>query len=62
MIVLVSDAFWRGRYGEREGPFGHRWSIATHKADFPLQAIAKRAEDVFTQMAKQRRAPGPRAT
>jgi hypothetical protein len=25
--------FWGDRYGQIEDPFGHRWSIATHKRD-----------------------------
>jgi uncharacterized glyoxalase superfamily protein PhnB len=28
-----SDMFWGDRYGVLEDPFGHRWSIATHKRD-----------------------------
>jgi uncharacterized glyoxalase superfamily protein PhnB len=29
----VADMFWGDRYGILEDPFGHRWSIATHKRD-----------------------------
>lgn len=29
----VTDMFWGDRYGQVEDPFGHRWSIATHKRD-----------------------------
>ena len=32
-IMPVSDMFWGDRYGQIEDPFGHRWSIATHKRD-----------------------------
>jgi uncharacterized glyoxalase superfamily protein PhnB len=28
-----TDMFWGDRYGMLEDPFGHRWSIATHKRD-----------------------------
>lgn len=29
----VDDMFWGDRYGVLEDPFGHRWSIATHKRE-----------------------------
>jgi PhnB protein len=29
----VADMFWGDRYGQLEDPFGHRWSLATHKRD-----------------------------
>jgi PhnB protein len=29
----VSDMFWGDRYGKLTDPFGHKWSIATHKRD-----------------------------
>ncbi len=28
-----ADMFWGDRYGVLEDPFGHHWSIATHKRD-----------------------------
>jgi uncharacterized glyoxalase superfamily protein PhnB len=32
-IMQVADMFWGDRYGQIQDPFGHRWSIATHKRD-----------------------------
>lgn len=29
----VADQFWGDRYGMLADPFGHQWSIATHKKD-----------------------------
>jgi PhnB protein len=29
----VTDMFWGDRYGQVQDPFGHNWSIATHKRD-----------------------------
>src|ERR1044071_9259602 len=29
----ITDQFWGDRYGVTEDPFGHQWSIATHKQD-----------------------------
>lgn len=41
----LSDMFWGDRYGMLEDPFGHRWSIATHKEDLtPEQMQAKMAQ------------------
>src|SRR5207253_897002 len=31
------DAFWGDRYGKFTDPFGHVWSLATHKEDVPPQ-------------------------
>jgi len=35
----LGDAFWGDRYGQVEDPFGHRWSIATHKRDVSLDEM-----------------------
>jgi uncharacterized glyoxalase superfamily protein PhnB len=32
-VMPMADMFWGDRYGQIEDPFGHRWSIATHKRD-----------------------------
>ncbi len=41
-IMPVQDMFWGDRYGQLEDPFGHRWSIATHKEDLSPDDIARR--------------------
>jgi len=38
-LMQLSDMFWGDRYGQVEDPFGHRWSIATHKQDLSPQQI-----------------------
>src|SRR5262245_35951898 len=40
----VSDTFWGDRYGQVEDPFGHQWSIATHKHDWTPEQIAANAK------------------
>jgi uncharacterized glyoxalase superfamily protein PhnB len=40
----LSDMFWGDRYGVLADPFGHAWSIATHKEDLTPQEIGKRAQ------------------
>lgn len=35
------DQFWGDRYGRIEDPFGHRWSIATHKFDMTPEEVTE---------------------
>ncbi|RMF77856.1 MAG: VOC family protein [Planctomycetota bacterium] len=39
----VADMFWGDRYGQVVDPFGHVWSIATHKEDLTPEQCAQRA-------------------
>jgi PhnB protein len=45
----VSDMFWGDRYGVLADPFGHAWSIATHKEDLSPQEIRKRAQTACSE-------------
>jgi uncharacterized glyoxalase superfamily protein PhnB len=38
----LSDMFWGDRYGKLMDPFGHEWSVATHKEDVPPEELARR--------------------
>lgn len=38
----VGDMFWGDRYGQVMDPYGHRWSLATHKFDAPRDQMAER--------------------
>lgn len=38
----VQDMFWGDRYGMVIDPFGHQWSIATHKEDLTPQQMGER--------------------
>ncbi len=40
----VSDMFWGDRYGQVTDPFGHSWSLATHKEDVSPEELRKRAQ------------------
>jgi len=51
----VSDQFWGDRYGQVVDPFGHRWSIATHKEDLSPEEIQKRGIIAMEQMSKARK-------
>jgi PhnB protein len=35
----IGDMFWGDRYGKLADPFGHKWSIATHKQDLSLDEM-----------------------
>jgi uncharacterized glyoxalase superfamily protein PhnB len=48
----VSDMFWGDRCGTLTDPFGHKWTVATHKEALTLEEIGKRAQAFFAQMAK----------
>jgi PhnB protein len=45
------DMFWGDRFGSLTDPFGHSWSLATHKEDLTEQEIAERAQAAMAQMA-----------
>lgn len=35
----LADMFWGDRYGHVECPWGHRWSIASHRRDVSVQEM-----------------------
>ncbi|MFZ0788468.1 MAG: VOC family protein [Chromatiaceae bacterium] len=39
VTMPVDEMFWGDRYGRLEDPFGHHWSIATHKRDMTAEEI-----------------------
>ena len=39
----VTDQFYGDRSGTLEDPFGHTWTVATHKEDFTPEQIEERA-------------------
>jgi uncharacterized glyoxalase superfamily protein PhnB len=41
-LMPVTDMFWGDRYGKLVDPFGHVWSLATHKEDVPPSEIQSR--------------------
>ena len=49
----VMDQFWGDRYGQLRDPFGHSWSIGTHKEELTPQEIEQRAKAAFAKMAQK---------
>jgi PhnB protein len=47
----LADMFWGDRYGVLTDPFGHAWSLATHKEDLTAEEIGKRAQAAFSESA-----------
>jgi len=51
----MADMFWGDRYGRLKDPFGHSWSVATHKEDVAPAEMSKRMQEAAAKMAQQAR-------
>lgn len=49
------DMFWGDRYGRLSDPFGHSWSLATHKEDVAPAEMQKRSQAAMSSMAQKTR-------
>jgi uncharacterized glyoxalase superfamily protein PhnB len=47
--MLPMDAFWGDRYGQVVDPYGHHWSIATHKVEVSEEEINRAAAESLAQ-------------
>jgi PhnB protein len=47
----LEDMFWGDRFGTVTDPFGHLWSIATHKEDLSEEEIAERSKAAMAAMS-----------
>lgn len=45
------DMFWGDRYSQVLDPFGHRWAIATHRADLTKKQLEAAQADFMAKMA-----------
>lgn len=52
----LMDAFWGDRYGQVSDPYGHKWSIATHKQNLTQEEIRVAAQRAFAAMPKHQTA------
>jgi PhnB protein len=50
IVMPVMYMFWGDRYGQLQDPFGHIWSIATHKQDLSQEEIQNAGESVLKEM------------
>ena len=47
----MQDMFWGDRVGRVADPFGHEWSIATHKEDLSADEMRKRGQAFMAKMS-----------
>lgn len=47
----VQDMFWGDRYGKLIDPFGHHWSLASHKEDLTPEQMRERSAAAFASGA-----------
>ncbi|MFQ5491265.1 MAG: VOC family protein [Phycisphaerae bacterium] len=47
VTMPLQDMFWGDRYGKLSDPYGHQWSLATHKEDLTAEQIGERAAQAF---------------
>ena len=52
-----ADMFWGDRYGKLADPFGHQWSLATHKEDVSPKEMEKRTKEAMAKMGQQQPQP-----
>jgi PhnB protein len=50
VTMPLADMFWGDRYGTLTDPFGHHWSIASHKEDLTPEEIGKRGAEFMKNM------------
>lgn len=48
----VEDQFYGDRSGNLTDPFGHQWTIGTHKEDVPADEMQRRFNDMMKDMAQ----------
>ena len=49
----LADMFWGDRYGRLKDPFGHSWSVATHKEDVAPAEMQKRMQQEMARRGQQ---------
>jgi PhnB protein len=50
VTMPLEDMFWGDRFGTVTDPFGHNWSLATHKEDLTEEEIAQRGQAAMAEM------------
>ena len=51
VLKPVADQFYGDRSGTLADPFGHVWTIGTHKQDIPPEELARRAAAMHERTA-----------
>jgi len=50
VVSELEDMFWGDRFGTVSDPFGHVWSLATHKEDLSEEEMAERSKAAMAEM------------
>jgi PhnB protein len=50
VVSELEDMFWGDRFGTVADPFGHVWSLATHKEDLSEEEMAERSKAAMAEM------------
>ena len=50
VVSELEDMFWGDRFGTLSDPFGHVWSVATHKEDLTEEEMAERSKAAMAEM------------
>jgi PhnB protein len=53
-ISEPTDMFWGDRHARVRDPFGHEWSIATHREEVSPAEMEKRAKEYYSKMTDRR--------
>ena len=53
VTMPLENQFWGDRYGQLVDPFGHSWALLSHVENVPREEMERRANAVFSQMAKK---------
>ena len=61
VVMPLTDMFWGDRFGQVRDPFGHVWSIATHKEDLSPEEMGRRMAQMAPPPAKARAKAKPKA-
>lgn len=49
----LTDMYWGDRYGRLKDPFGHSWSVATHKEDVAPAELQRRMQEAISKKPQQ---------
>jgi len=52
--MAPQDMFWGDRSGRFTDPFGHSWTVATHKEDLAPEEMARRQREFMTKMQENK--------
>jgi PhnB protein len=50
VTMPLEDMFWGDRFGSVTDPFGHVWSMATHKEDLSPEEMEERSKAAMANM------------